>query len=342
MSVRCNTAAFVALALSVALPTWAGVKTHEVGAGESVSSIAKHYYGSYEPAPLVLQFNGKTTHLIRAGEKLQVPYCDVHRVKAGDTWSALSERYVGRPSAYRGIALMNGLAARQPLQIGQTLIMPVAMPYQLARGDTLRSVAERFYGEPALAAALQAFNEIDDPRRLSVGQAIDVPLVTLRLQKKTAPTRKAEQPAPKPTLPTAEKTAPPASKPAPQPVQQAPEPKPLVPEVVQREPEPAPAKKPAPRFHAEIQEARQDFYRGEFERARDRVELLRTPVDTEGTPAERAELLRLQAFVYVAFDLPEQACSAYRSLVELSPSMRLNPQLVSPKIRSTLAACQDG
>jgi LysM repeat protein len=267
--------------------------------------------------------------VIRAGEKLQVPYCDVHRVKAGDTWSALSERYVGRPSAYRGIALMNGLAAHQPLQIGQTLIMPVAMPYQLARGDTLRSVAERFYGEPALAAALQAFNEIDDPRRLSVGQAIDVPLVTLRLQKQTAVTRTVEQPVPKPSVPAPKKTAPP-------------EPKPSIAKAVQREPEPPPVKKPAPKFHAEIEEARQDFYRGEFDRARDRVESLRRPVDTEGTPAERAELLRLQAFVYVAFDLPEQACDAYRSLVELSPSMRLNPQLVSPKIRSTLAACQDG
>ena len=337
MNVLRNTAAFVALGLAATMPAGAGVKTHQVSAGESVSSIAKQYYGSYEPAPLVLQFNSKTSPVIRAGETLRVPYCDVHRVKAGDTWSALSERYVGRPSAYRGIALLNGLAAGQPLQIGQTLVMPVSIPYRLARGDTLRSVAEHYYGEPALAKALQAFNEIEDPRRLTVGQAIDVPLVTLRLQNKTAATRTVERPVPKPSRPVAKKTAPPESKAVPRPVQAAPEPKPTVKEAV-----PVPVKEPAPKFLSEIEEARQDFYRGEFDRARTHVELLRTLVDAEGTDTDRVELLRLQAFVYVAFDLPEQACDAYRSLVQLSPSMRLNPQLVSPKIRGTLAACQDG
>jgi LysM repeat protein len=328
VSVSVRSAGLLALAVWLVTPAVSGVKTHEVSSGESVSSIAKRYYGTYDQADILLRFNGKTDNVIHAGEKLQVPFCDVHRVKAGDTWSGMSDRYVGRSSAYRSIARLNGLSPDEPLRIGQFVVMPVAVPYTLVRGDTLETVADRFYGDRKLAAALQDFNRIDDPRRLSVGQTIEVPLTTLRLRKgkKTPPVRttRREEPTPPATRPTSPA---PASRPAPS------DPPAEVPPV----PEPAP--EPTPLFQKEIEQARRAFRMGEFDRARELVDSLREPVDARGTKADRGELLQLRAFVYVAFDLPDQACDAYRSLVKLDPAIYLKPHSVSPKIRATLAKC---
>jgi len=275
----------------------AGVKTHAVAGGESVSSIAKQYYGSYESTDLLLRFNEKSEPVIHAGEKLRIPYSEVHRVASGDTWSVLSDRYLGDVAAYRSIALLNDLSPDEPLQIGQTIVMPVALPYRLAPGDTLGGVAKRFYGDTERAEVLEAFNAIDDPRRLSVGQSIRVPLTTLRLASK----RPAVKPAKK------------------------------------KQPEPQP--EPAPRFASEIEAARLAFRHGEFERAREMVEQLKRRVTETGNKDDRSGLLRLQTFVYVAFDLPQQACETYRTLVELEGQGPLNPRIVSPKIRETLGAC---
>jgi len=304
------------LTLCLTTTVMTGVKTHEVAGGESISSIAKHYYGSYDPTDLLLRFNEKPEPVIHAGEKLRIPYSEVHRVTSGDTWSVLSDRYLGDVSAYRSIALLNDLSPDEPLQIGQKIVMPVAVPYRLAPGDTLGGVAQRFYGDTERAEVLIAFNAIDDPKRLSVGQAIRVPLTTLRLASKPRAVKPAKKERP-------ERQPEPVVIPPP-------EPPPLPAE---------PAPEPEPRFGSEIDQARLAFRHGEFERAREAVEQLKQRVIETGNKDDRAGLLRLQTFVYVAFDLPQQACETYRTLVELEGQGPLSPQAVSPKIRETLGAC---
>ena len=310
MSARAFKLVPLALAVCLAAPLPAGVRTHEVRSGESVSSIAKRYYGNFDRAGLLQEFNDRPDSVIHVGEKLKIPFSEVHRVKSGDSWSKLAERYLDRASAYRSIALLNGLAADSPLQVGQTLLMPVAVPYELKRGETLAALAKRFYGDVDLAAALQSFNGIDDPLRLAVGQEVEIPRTDLRLEKSAAVVRTA-QVTPKPV----------------------PEP--------QEKPEKKPEKKPEPpsKYKTEIERAQRAFRQGEFDRARTLVDELAKSVNVDGTRTERGDFLKLRTFVYVAFDLPQQACDSYRSLVKLQPEFSLNPQRVSPKIRGVLADC---
>ncbi len=288
------------LCLGLATASMTAPRSHTVQRGESVSSIAKRYYGSYELTELLLQFNGKPDAVIRPGEKLVIPLCPIHRVRGGDTLSRLAQRYLGKPLAYREIAALNDLDPARPLQVGQQIVIPVVFSHDLGRGESLAALAQRFYGDADMGRLLQTFNGIEDPRRLAVGQSIEIPLVSFRKG------GKAPEPAPVPVKPT-------------------PKPKPVVLET--------------PRYIDKLALARKAYKLGEFIRTRELLERLQPDVLRDGNEAERIELLRLPAFVYVAFDLPVQACAAHRSLARLTPKTRLDPDFVSPKIRRVLAEC---
>lgn len=310
--------AAVVLALLLLSPSSeAGEKRHTVRAGESASAIAKRYYGDYEKAPLLLLYNGRTSTTIRAGETLRVPYAEAHLVRAGDSWSALAKRCCGRTSTYPALAALNGMSARKPLPVGTRVLLPAVFTHPLGRGESLALLAERWYGDAELGSVLQLYNEIDDPRRLSVGQSIEIPLVSLLL---------LEPPAAAPVRRSVE--APPAPRPAPP-----------------AAPAPAPAETKAESvFTARLRDAERDFLEGDYSGARTALESLREPLLAKGTDAEKAELYRLLGYLYVAYDLPAEACAAERRRLALLPfaAPPLDPDLVSPKIRETLAGCGPG
>jgi LysM repeat protein len=294
----------------------AGEKRHTVRAGESASAIAKRYYGDYEKAALLLLYNGRSSSTIRAGETLRVPYAEPHVVRPGDSWSALAERCCGRTSVYPALAALNGMSARRPLPAGARIVLPAVFTHTLGRGESLALLAERWYGDAELGDLLQQFNEIDDPRRLSVGQRIEIPLTSLVLKdsdssepevKKTASAPAERRPPPQPVAAKAETRA-------------------------------------APAFTAPLREAESDFVEGAYSAARSKLESLREPLLAKGTNAEKAELYRLLGYVYVAYDLSEEACAAERRRLALLPFAPPphDADLVSPKIRETLAACGPG
>ena len=298
--------------LAVGTHAVAGERTHTVRSGESASSIAKAYYGSVALGDLLLQYNEKSSTTIQVGEKFRIPYCEIHSVESGDSWSVLAQRYLRRASTYPAVAMLNGLSPRASLRIGSRIVFPVVLPHRLERGETLAVLAERYYEDVNLSEALQSFNQIEDPRRLSVGQALRVPLISMRLRESASrpPARRNRKPR--------------ASKPSPTSIAAADRPT---------------SKSPTPGFGREIRLARTAFDQGDYGHARKMLESLRRDVDRRGSKPEKAEVLRLLAFVYVAFDLPDDACSAYRSLARSSAETGLDADLVSPKIRDALSRC---
>ena len=168
----------------------AGERTHTVAPGESASSIAKKYYGNFDLTPLLLAYNGRESTVLQPGETLRIPYCEVHRVKRGDSWSALSHRYLKGKSNYAVVAELNDMLPEKPLQPGDEIVFPVFLDHRLERGETLGALAERYYGQPSLGRLLQESNVLDNPRRLSVGETVQIPLLDFKL---TAPVEKAKK-----------------------------------------------------------------------------------------------------------------------------------------------------
>ncbi len=297
-------------------------RLHTVKAGESASAIAKRYYGAYELAGLLLLYNGRTDSVLRIDETLRIPNAETHRVQRGDSWSGIAKRYLGRVSAYPALASLNGRSAQEPLHPGDELLIPVVAVRQLSRGETLGSLAELFYDDPSLAGALASFNSIEDPRRLSVGQRIEIPIMKLRAIDRDLPT---EGPAPVLPIDPASDTKHAASR------------------ELERQHgslESQPDETTVPRFAEDLRTASTAYAAGDYAASRKLLETIRPEVDTHGTTAEQRRLHRLLTFVYVAFELPDETCASYRSLSEQSGAeVTWDPDLVSPKIREWASRC---
>jgi LysM repeat protein len=307
------------VAAASAIPAVGAERWHTVAYGDSVSAIAKQYYGDYALADLLLRFNGRSDPRIRPGDRLRIPYCSVHVVKPGDTGSKLAQRYLGRPSAWATIAELNDVSPTAPLRVGAALVMPVVLRHRLVRGDTLAVLAERHYGEPSRGGLLQSFNRIEDPRDLAVGRTIEIPLITLRLARPPAPAEPVAEAEPAPAEESIAKN------------------------VAGEVADPAPTATPAPTpawFDRGFAEAERAYAAGDFDLARTRISALAGRIESIPAAADRARLWRLTAFVHVAFDRDDDACAAFRSLRSVESPVEFDPKLVSPKIRETFAACE--
>ena len=54
--------------------------------------------------------------------------------------------------------------------------------YPVVSGDTLASLAERFYGDSSLFPVISVINNLANPDQLDVGQQLLIPYVTFRHQ----------------------------------------------------------------------------------------------------------------------------------------------------------------
>jgi hypothetical protein len=304
----------------------AGELRHRVEPGESASAIAGYYYGDHEKATLLLLYNGRSGTTIRAGETLRVPFSEAHVVRPGESWSELAERCCGRVSAYPSLAVLNAMSPREPLPAGRRVVLPAVFSYRLGRGESLALLAERWYGDAELGRVLQTFNEIEDPRRLSVGQRVEIPIVSLALRESlrveraeadVSPREEAEVSGPGEVASSTATSRPGDDR--------------------------GSAGRTA-LFTSRLREAELDFLEGDYPGARAALESLRGPVLSRGSSAEQAELWRLLGHVYVAYDLPAEACAAERRRRALLPfpDPEVDPDLVSPKIRAVLSGCGPG
>jgi len=235
----------------------------------------------------------------------------------------LARRYLGRVSAWPAIAVLNDRPPEAPLTVGLRVRMPVVLSRELRPGDTLASLAQRYYGDAARSGLVREFNDIEDPRRLAIGQVLQLPLLAPALKDRAGEEEPVavEARALPSDVPTGE---PPASEA-------------IEPEAPGTE-ETVEAVSPA-LFTEELAEAYRIFASGDYAQVRERLEEVRPRIVAEGAVEERVTLWRLLAFVYVAFDLEEQACDCFRSLTRIAPENEFDPDLVSPKIRKRLRAC---
>jgi LysM repeat protein len=290
------------LLLGTGLPAEpSATKTHVVRDGESMTAISKRYYGHFDHAGLLMLHNGKTSARLRVGETLEIPVSVVHRVEPGDTWSGICRASLGRVSVYRAVARLNGRDPSAPLQVGESIVIPASVPYRLRRGDSLSALAERHLGSAELADVIAIFNGIEDPRRLSVGQRLELPIVSLRLAKPPV----AEPPVADPRV---------------------------------AEPEPTRDATVERALGQRLDAALTAYRDGRFRSALEMLEALREET-VEASPEHRARLWTQISFAYAAFDRQDDVCDAWRRLSPAEASRALDHRLASPKIERMARRC---
>lgn len=180
---------------------------HKIKPGESLLSIAKKYQTT---ADLLKDTNKLDGNLIRAGKHLLVPTATrqlssysqsaelrkkaiqqrprkghkiAHTVESGDTlWDISRKHKVG----VRELAKWNAMAPRDPLKLGQKLVIWLKQPskvnannaptaplqkvnYKVRRGDSLARIAQKFR---VTVNDLQRWNQLNTKKYLQPGQKI--------------------------------------------------------------------------------------------------------------------------------------------------------------------------
>jgi nucleoid-associated protein YgaU len=156
---------------------------YTVVAGDTLRSIAQRFYGDENQWPRIFNANRdqiSNPDVIQVGWVLTIPGFRPYAVKAGDTLRSIAQGFYGDENQWPRIFNANRDQIDDPNLIfpGQILRIPTDELYTVVAGDTLRSIAQQFYGDENQWPRIFDENrdQIDDPNVISVGQVLLIPL----------------------------------------------------------------------------------------------------------------------------------------------------------------------
>jgi LysM repeat protein len=157
---------------------------HVVRPGETLASIANHYYGDERRESVLVAENGLNTQggaAIVVGLRLVIPRVAYHRVAAGQTWAQIATEHYGDPRRASAIIDANPQVSGAQPDEGAELLVPYPLRHVARQNDTMRRIAQMYYGDAAEGTTrLMRFNA-SRRQRLSRGQIVLVPLDNLVL-----------------------------------------------------------------------------------------------------------------------------------------------------------------
>jgi hypothetical protein len=181
-------AAFLASVLLTSSTLKAGELKYSVRKGQSLSLICREVYGDEDLYTLVALYNGKDNpKKISAGEVIRLPYSDMVILKEGESLSSLARRVWKDAKKYHVIAWANGIRNPAIVPAGTRLAVPALVPYRLPAGESVSSVAQRFYGDYRQYGPIMYASGIEDPARVPAGSLLMVPYLFPKPEVKSEP-----------------------------------------------------------------------------------------------------------------------------------------------------------
>jgi len=152
--------------------------THTVQPGETLGAIALRYYRDVRHVPLLVAANRLDPRAaLRPGQTLRIPIGEPYEVRPGDSVSSIAERELGDSRRAWALLELNGLREPDRVLPGQILMLPIHASHGVRRGETLATIAERYYGSPALAARIARYNFLPNGAAPPAGTRLQIPLL---------------------------------------------------------------------------------------------------------------------------------------------------------------------
>lgn len=98
-----------------------------------------------------------------------------HRVKSGDTLSAIARSYYGDEKKAVYIAMVNHLDPKKSLRPGKTILIPVVSIHKVKKKETFKSLAMKYLKDPKKSDALAMLNGMDEKKVLKPGTIVKIP-----------------------------------------------------------------------------------------------------------------------------------------------------------------------
>lgn len=157
---------------------------HQVRPGETLASIAEHYYGDSAREALLVAANVLNVQLnlsIVPGMRIMIPSVGYYRVQPGDTWLRLAQREMGAGSRALYLAQANSASALVPPAAGSVLRVPYLLRYVVLGDEQLADIVRRYEGERGTVPFVLEFNHLSSSR-LQRGQVVMLPMADLALR----------------------------------------------------------------------------------------------------------------------------------------------------------------
>jgi LysM repeat protein len=178
---------FIFLLQLVGSTSWS-MTYHALRPGETLADVAKAFYGDQDKAILLLQYNRiPDPKKILPGTKIAIPKIIQYTVKKGDTLATIAHRFLGDQRRYQVLASINHLDSPQSLTIGSTIKIPFDISHIVKGGESLTTIANRYYGDPDKFHLIASYNFITDPRAIKPETEILIPIFNLGIGPKTTP-----------------------------------------------------------------------------------------------------------------------------------------------------------
>jgi chitinase len=146
---------------------------YTVQSGDTLRSIAQRFYGDSTLWALIQAANPEIDpNNLQIGQQLQIPFGQRYTVQSGDTLNNIAQRFYNNSSWWPLIQDANPGINPNNLQIDQLLQIPFGLQYTVQSGDTLASIAQRFYGDSSQWTLIQNANPGINPNNLQIGQQL--------------------------------------------------------------------------------------------------------------------------------------------------------------------------
>jgi hypothetical protein len=159
--------------------------SHIVRPSETLAQIAERVYGDARLEVALVGANALDSQggtIIVPGMRLEVPAPGHHTLLQGETWAELSVAWLGTADVARTDVLAKanrGVPWVPPVE-GQEIEIPAIISYMAGDGETVNSVAGRFWGDPNRGWELNSYNKREGVT-VKRGEVVLVPMLNLHL-----------------------------------------------------------------------------------------------------------------------------------------------------------------